>query len=245
MVLLIISIIIFLAASIIVFRIGWRLLRVWRILREEALLHLTLMVFYGVGMIVGLAILTFFFPTFPQPVAYRDFVLTFGVFYDLFYLEFALFYLALFSNSRRFIEKYIPVIMVGAITLNLVILFIPSENLFLITLFLHSLAIIVGISLIVGLYLRIKANEQYFSREEEQEFIQLIKKVVLGIFIVSVPDGVGFLGATFFPFVITEYGILFVAIVVFGIAIIAYYLSNLVARKGKNCDFSHFFNTIS
>ena len=87
---LIISIIIFLTASIIVFWIGGRLLRVWRVLREEALLHLTLMLFYSVGMIVGLAILTFLFPTFPQPVAYRDFVLTFGVFYDLFYLEFGI-----------------------------------------------------------------------------------------------------------------------------------------------------------
>ncbi|MFX1252533.1 MAG: hypothetical protein ACFFCZ_13085 [Promethearchaeota archaeon] len=245
MVLLIISIILFLVAASIVFWIGWHLLRVWRILREEALLHLTLMIFYSVGLMVGLAILTFLFPTFPQPVVYKDFVLTFGVFYDLFYLEFAFFYLALFSNSRRFIEKYIPVIMIGAVTLNLVIPFIYSENLFLITLFLHSLAILVGLSLIVGLYLRIKANEKYFSREDEQEFIQLIKKVILGIFIVSVPDGVGFLGATFFPIVITEYGVLFVAIVVLGIAIIAYYLSNLVARKGKNCDFSHFFNTIS
>lgn len=234
-----------LTAFTIVFRLGWRVLRFWRIVREEALLHLAFMFFYIGALIIGIILLALsIFVIQPRSITYRDFVLTFGAFYDFIYLEFSFMYLALFSNSRRFIDKYFPLLIGGPLTLTLVLPLVQSESLVLPTLILHGVAILTGISLIIQLYLRIKANEIYFQ-QEEQEFIQLLKKLTLGLFLVSLPDGLGFLALLFLPFEITEYVFLLLVIIAVGSSIIGNYLLNLLAEKGKKIDFTHFFNTIS
>jgi hypothetical protein len=230
---------------VIVIRLGWRVLRFWRQVREEALLHVSLMFFYTGALIIMLIILAAsVFWISPRHILYSDFVFTFGAFYDFFYLEFSLFYLALFSNSRRFIEKYIPLLIGGALTLNLVLPFVPSDNLNVLTLVLHGIAILAGLSLFLQLYIRIKSNEVYFS-PEEREFIRLIKQIVFGLFAVSLPDGLGFLMLSFVSIEVTEGFYLLFAIIITVSSTVVFYLFNLLAKKGKKVDFAHFFNTLS
>ena len=234
-----------LIGSVIAIWLGWRVLRFWRHMREEALLHFSFMFFYVGALILGIVVLaTSVFLISPRHILYSDFVFTFGVFYDFFYLEFSFFYLALFSNSRRFIEKYIPLLIGGALTLNLVIPIVQSGNLNVLTLGLHGIAIIAGLSLILQFYFRLKSNEAYFPHEA-QEFIQLIKKIILGLFLICLPDGLGFLLLSVVSLEVTEGFYFLFTMLIFISSIAVYYLFNLLARKGEKVDFTHFFNTLS
>lgn len=242
----VVSAIMLLISASVMFWISWKVLHFWhKSIREEALVHFALMFLYFATILAILAVSLVTIIPFPIIVSYKDTTAIVGVLYDIFYLELSFFYLALFSNSRRFIEKYIPLFVGGAIGLALAILLTQSESLFILAFLLHVIVIIAGLSLLVQMYFRFQANEKYFTRQEDLEFLQMTKKITILTFLILIPDGLGFLGWLYFSIVITEHLLLVIGLTCLVLGLLSYFLAKILARKAEGCDFTNFFNVLS
>lgn len=231
--------------SLVVSIIFYRVFRAWLKYGEEALIHLTLIFGYLSVLIILYGIVIFLNQNINLGKREIAFI---GVFYSIFYLEFAFFYLSLFANRSNVLEKYIPIIMSLSIAIDATIVILNNEDLINLAILLTSVVIFSGLYLVFQTYRRFKRTENYFYKEKdfcEKDFVIKIKTILFYVFILFFVDGIGFL--SFFSMnIIFDDIILMISMTVVAFStVITYILSNKVNNITKGCDITHFFNTLS
>ncbi|MFX1284798.1 MAG: hypothetical protein ACFFB5_14150 [Promethearchaeota archaeon] len=223
-----------------------KFIQFWFETREESFLHLMLITVYPAFLLGIMAsyyiILTIITPgeDIKIPTLLGS-AFTYG-----FFLEFSFFYLSLFNNSRRYFEKYIPVLFGFTLLLSILEIII-NEELYSIdlldnTLFLVSL--IMMVYLCVRIYGNLRQNKQFFD-DQEKEFIDLLEKITLIFLFISIFDGlvhaIMSLQINYF-----DEAYMIIAIISLGLlGLIFLYCKRLVEERTKNIDWIAFFNNIS
>ncbi|MFX0173403.1 MAG: hypothetical protein ACFE9L_16035 [Candidatus Hodarchaeota archaeon] len=223
-----------------------RLFQSWYEIREESFLHLMFIAIYPAFMFAALAsyyiILTLITPgeDIKIPTLLGS-AFTYG-----FYLEFSLFYLSLFNNSRHYFEKYIPVLFGFSLLLSIVEIIINeklySGDLFDNTLFFITL--IIMSYLCVRIYINLRSNNQYFD-DQERKFIILMEKITIIFLFICICDGLLHIIMSVQTIYFNEVYMI-IAIISLGISgLIFLYCKKLVEEHARCIDWLAFFNNIS
>lgn len=238
---LVISILGFVLISIIAIRV----FRAWLKYREEALIHLTL-IFCYIALLVVLYEVALFLN---QGITLgKGELALISVFYCIFYLEFAFFYLSLFPNRSNIFEKYIPVIMSISITLNAIIVLLNETKVIDLAILLTSIVVFLGLYLVFQSYRRFKNTEKYFGENEDhcdRNFTINVKNILIFIFVLFFFDGLGFIGLFAMNIVVDDIVLTISIIVIFFSTILTFILSYILHNKAKGCDITLIFNTLS
>lgn len=231
--------------------IGLKVFSSWKKYRDTTLLHLTLIFFYIVLITIvftSIIILINFVDNLLQP----KLLYTLAIFYDLFYLEIALFYLATFPNSSGLHEKYLPIIISMSMIINIILIFSLQEIYFLLSFVFHASVVIIGIYLLVKAILKLNLSKNYFKKAEEKELIEYLISICKIVVMFLVADAVGFYIwlylALFTPITVTWIDvIILIPTSVLGFLIIGFIFNRLkiFAKKAEKIDIVHFLNTIS
>ena len=231
--------------SLLISIITYRVFHAWLKYKEEALIHLTLIFGYSSSLIILLGLLIFL----NQNILLgKEEIAFIGVFYSIFYLEFAFFYLSLFANRSNVLEKYIPVIMSLSIAIDATIVILNNTDLINLAILLTSIVIFLGLYLVFQTYRRFKSTENYFHGEKdscEKDFVIKIKTILLYVFILFFVDGLGFISLFSLNIIVDDLILIIPMTVVAFSTIITYILSNKMKDITKSCDITHIFNTLS
>lgn len=242
----IVMILVFFFWAIILLLSTRKLIQFWFETREESFLHLMLITVYPAFLLVILSIYYLLLTIISPGEDIRIPTLLGSVSAYGFYLEFSLFYLSLFNNSRHYFEKYIPVLF-GFTLLLSVIDIIINEKFYSIGLLDNTLFLIASIImayLCVRIYGNLRHNKQFFD-DQEKEFIGLLEKITIIFLFLSVFDG--FLHI-FMSIQIIYFNEIYMIIAIISLSLLALiflHYKRLVEERAKRIDWLAFLNNIS
>ena len=221
-------------------------LKAWREVKEEVFIHLAFLIL-AISLIIIVFYIGIFFITFPGLIN-KSALFYMGILYDLFYLELSFFYLTLFSNSKKFYEKYIPIVITIAFLLNFVAGYSQIEPYIEFAIFFHAIVIVLGLFLIYRTFNHFKISIFYSRDKNEIELLNFLSKIMIFILLTFIIDGLGFLAIHYwvkFGFMIDEWLIIYLNIVFIGILIFTYFVVMKIKAKTKNIDLLQFMNNLS
>lgn len=225
---------------------GYRVLRAWQKYREEVLVHVTFLTWAMALIIIvfgGIVV------TNPLPGQLnRQALFVMGVVYDLFYLELSFIYLTLFSNSRAFYEKYIPILLGSAIILNVIAGTTTDESYIQIGFFFHFFIISLGLFMIAKSVWRFRRSEAYITNEKEKLFIKHLEKFLAVLLLLLLFDGSGFLLWHLFVdagHIFTEVEWLVYSTAGLVLSLLFLWLAMDVGKKFEGCDLTLIMNNLS
>lgn len=237
---------IFLAGTILFFYLSLNSLKTWKKAKEEIFIHLMLL-FLAISVVLIMTYFGLFFITFPGQID-KSFLFYVGLFYDLFYLELSFLYLTLFSNSRKFFEKYIPILITIAFLLNFVAGYSQIEPYIEIAIIFHAIVIILGLFILYRAYTHFKISKKYSIDQNVVDILDYLSKIMLVLIIMFLVDGLGFLIMHYwvkFGFIFDEWLIIYLAILILVIIILFYSMVIMVRKKAKNVDLTQLINSLS
>ncbi len=242
----IVMILVFFFWAIILLLATRRLLQFWFEIREESFLHLMLIMVYPAFLFIILAAYYIILSIITPGEDIRIPTLLGSVFAYGFYLEFSLFYLSLFNNSRHYFEKYIPVLF-GFTLLLSIVNFIINERLYSLnlldnTLFLISL--ILMLYLCVRIFSNLQINKQFFD-DQEKEFIVLLEKLTILFLFICGFSGLLHIIMSIQTIYFAEVYMIIAIISLSLFGLIFLYYKKLIEERAKNIDWLVFFNNIS
>ena len=227
--------------------LGLRSFKGWKKIREEFLLHIT--IFYFLFGFICLFILALAIPSdFNVTAISNEMKVMLDFCYNLFYLQFSLFYLSIFSNSRSHFESYSPVIIAFSTFLTLGAGFSGIERYFEVSSLFHFISLFIAILLIYLGLKHINQGKKYVHNDEELGVLNFLTKILNIAPILLIFDLVGFIYLIYNPgfvlqidetffFLFSTMALIFV--------LIAYYYINLFSKKLEKIDILSLLNTIS
>ena len=235
-------------SSLIFFLQGYKAFKMWRAIRDELLLHLTI-------YFIALSILIIVFMVYMGPQLFNVqidtnlAVVSMGLFYDLFYLELSIIYLTIFTNSRTIFESYAPFIIGVSTVVNIYTgISTTFNNRIYFIIFFHGLIIIIGISLLVLGVKHLKRSREYIKLNDEIIFNDYLIKIFSMLPILLIFDALGFLIFESFPSYIqnlNELPFLFMGTILTIISILLMVISKTISEKISKISLSNYLNTIS
>ena len=235
-------------SSLIFFLQGYKAFKMWRAIRDELLLHLTI-------YFIALSILIIVFMVYMGPQLFNVqidtnlAVVSMGLFYDLFYLELSIIYLTIFTNSRTIFESYAPFIIGVSTVVNIFTGVSTSfkDRFFLIIIF-HGLIIIIGISLLILGIKHLKKSREFIKKNDETVFNEYLIKMFSFLPITLLFDALGFLIFELFPSYIqhsSELLFLLMGTILVIISILVLLIFKAISEKVSKINLSHYLNSIS
>lgn len=237
-----------LLSSFVFFLQGYKALNMWRKLRDELLLHLSI-------YFIALALLIILFAVYMAPQFFNvtintnAAVVSMGLFYDLFYLELSIIYLTIFTNSRTIFESYAPFIIGVSTVVNIYTGISTSfKDRFLYIIVFNGIIIIIGISLLILGIKHLKKSRDFIKDSNETVFNEYLIKIFSFLPVVLFFDFLGFILYELFPTYVQNLNqLLFLVIgtVLLIISLLVLVISKSISAKAKSVNLSNYLNSIS